>query len=1355
MIFRDESHDEQQTADPSNGNAHSTVRRELIESVVVRIDEALQRGEEPPAEVTATLTSAEQQELSEFTDCLRMLDAARRDRQSQPDPNGLVAWPDRSSVSSAGNWNSRRGIGAGDQIGRFQLEEELGRGGHGVVFAAFDPRLGRRVALKVARPEILIDGDMKARFLREAQAAGRLRHPNVVVVHEVGDDGPLCYIASDYCQGPSLSAWLKETSTLPNTRKAAELIAALADGVDTAHQAGVLHRDIKPSNVLLEPRSKQESLAELDQYVPQLADFGLAKLDGADDATRTGTLLGTPAYMAPEQARGQLREIGVATDVYALGILLYELLTGTTPMRGENDADTLRRICSEEPVPPHRLRAGIPRDLEAICLKAIEKEPRRRYATAAALAEDLRRYLAGKPTLARPSPWYERVWRWSRRKPAAAALVVVSTLGLVSLTGSGWWFSVQQFRQAEIARQAQQRADVNAEQARRSESWLRHNAAAMNTRLADQALANGQTATAVDYLSQAVPAKGGADYREFGWRHLWRTAHDHSFSLSGHQGDVYCVTWSPQGDFIASGGADQTVRLWDVGAQRISATFMGHTGDVGGVSFSPDGLRLASTSEDGTVRIWNVATRGLERSLRPTENSAGLFAVEFSPDGRLLAAAGRDGTLWIWDAHSASLVGSLRGHKSSIEHLAFSGSGQLIASLGDGKTINLWNVSTMRLQAELPLGGHASRLKFMDQDRTVVAVVRYSSKVEAFDVAGAQKLPEFQAQVDGPYSLEIDSSRRRLFVDRQDGTIVIQEFGKELKERELRGHHDRVWCSALTRDGRYLATASRDQTIKVWDTIEPPAHRVVSTYHSLTDVTFRPDGKALALGGEANWGQLRDWPTLTELAILEPRVPISGDFDGDGLVDQGECRGGDWELSFASSNQPFGFHQDNREHIPLVGDWNGDGRDSIAAFCRGWWSVDFDGQGELAELTFAFGGPHTTPVVGDWNGDGCDDFGVFDTDGNWQLRFSSQSNENRPTETVKLGRRDSMPLVFDFDGNGTDDVGTLETDGSILVDLQLSGDPPEYRGRWEDCAAGTEMRLEPVSQAGNTAATAQPLVCRIPGRVVDQARDRKLLRWDSSTSVSGITYTPDGKRMAIAYESDSRIRLCEAASGREIQVLYGHLDGVQQLSFSNDGRTLASAALDGTVRLWDVDSGQARQVFADHQLTALCVTYSPDGRLLASGGGDKTIVLRDTINNQILRRFRKHRRNVRDLAFSPDGRMLASAGDDSLIMLWEVHTGKLLATLSGHSASVLALAFSPDGRNLVSGSHDRTARVWEVATGQTTVELLRHGGPVTDVSFSPDGQTLVTLSWNDRPGDSVPGELHLWSGRPVQWQSGK
>jgi eukaryotic-like serine/threonine-protein kinase len=315
-------------------------------------------------------------------------------------------------------------------MGRFRILRELGRGGFGIVLLADDPLLGRQVALKVPRAGALMSPSLRDRFLREAKATARLEHPNLVPVYEAGMVGPICYIVSAYCPGLNLAVWLRQRDEPPSARTAAALTAAVAEGVYHAHKHGVLHRDVKPSNILLTPRrdGTAETGDDLD-FVPRLTDFGLAKvLEEEGDQTTTGVILGTAPYMAPEQAEGRQEAVGPATDVYALGAILYEMLTGQPPFQGATLLATLEQVRSDQPAPPHRRRAGVPSELETICLKCLHKEPSHRYASAGELAVDLRRFLTGEPIQARPLSLPAKMLSWCRRPERIRNTVLVASL---------------------------------------------------------------------------------------------------------------------------------------------------------------------------------------------------------------------------------------------------------------------------------------------------------------------------------------------------------------------------------------------------------------------------------------------------------------------------------------------------------------------------------------------------------------------------------------------------------------------------------------------------------------------------------------------------------------------------------------------------------------------------------------------------------------------------------------------------------------------------------------------------------------------------------------------------------------
>ena len=361
----------------------------------------------------------------------------------------------------------------------YDILEELGRGGMGVVYKARHRRLQRLVALKMVLAGAHVGQIGLARFRAEAEAVARLLHSNIVQIYETGEHEGRPYFSLEFVEGGSLEKRITESPTTP--RGAAQFVETLARTMEVAHQRGIVHRDLKPANILLAKQGSQSSMVrdrEIDlsslppdhwsrSTVPKIADFGLAKRVNDDSSqTQSGAILGTPSYMAPEQASGKNREIGPAADIYSLGAILYEMLVGRPPFKAGNPIDTIRQVIEQEPVPPRQLEPRVPHDLETICLRCLEKDPTRRFASAADLADDLRRFVDGDPILARPTPAWERAWKWGKRRPAVVALLAVSTLAILGMVLFIVWHNVSLRGKLDVALAEERRARQREHDAR-------------------------------------------------------------------------------------------------------------------------------------------------------------------------------------------------------------------------------------------------------------------------------------------------------------------------------------------------------------------------------------------------------------------------------------------------------------------------------------------------------------------------------------------------------------------------------------------------------------------------------------------------------------------------------------------------------------------------------------------------------------------------------------------------------------------------------------------------------------------------------------------------------------------------
>jgi eukaryotic-like serine/threonine-protein kinase len=500
------------------------------------------------------------------------------------------------------------------RFGRFSILGELGRGGFGVVYLAQDPLAGRMVALKVPRVGVLSGSESWTRFLREARAASRLDHPNLIPMLEAGAIGPVGYIVSAHVAGPSLEQWLRHNREGVSPGWAARLILALAYAIDHAHQRGILHRDLKPGNVLLHapecegavPFRQNWKGACAESWTPRICDFGMAKLrDIEAEESCSRVAAGSPPYMAPEQAEVRQAEIGPATDIYGLGAILYQILTGRPPFSGKNDLETLRQVVNVEPVPPRQLRPAQPRDLETICLKCLAKDPQRRYPSAAALADDLERFLDGRPIRARPVAIWERGWRWARRRPALAALATALMLALMAgLGGLLWHDSVLRRLNDEL---------------RVRERLVRLQLAGHQTSSAYQAVTSKNFRLANRLLDAAAPELGAPENRDFAWSYLSRYVHDRLQVFTGHNAPVETVAVDHSGHTLASGDAAGEVRLWNIATGRSVRLAPNHSTKIKHLAFSPDDQTLASCSKDaGETILWDVQAGRIRGRLTDT-----------------------------------------------------------------------------------------------------------------------------------------------------------------------------------------------------------------------------------------------------------------------------------------------------------------------------------------------------------------------------------------------------------------------------------------------------------------------------------------------------------------------------------------------------------------------------------------------------------------------------------------------------------------------------------------------------------------------------------------------------------------
>lgn len=1236
--------------------------------------ESLESSESFILEKSATIPQEERDKCMESHEIEKIIDKII----------GVV--PEEEFLETFSRWN------------HYEISEQIGKGGSGIVYKAYDTTLDRIVAIKVMKPKEEIQERQIHRFYKEARASASLKHPNIVNIFEVNISARCPYLVMEYVHGKNLASLLREKSFA--FREIAVIIKKVAYALDCAHKNGIIHRDIKPGNIMMEGNLE-----------PKITDFGIAT-SIESNLSQTGEVVGTPAYMSPEQIRG--KGVDVRSDVYSLGATLYEMICRITPFQGEDMRYLFYQVLEEDPVSPRKINRSTPCELEAICLKCLEKDPKKRYEGALGVAQDMENFLQNRPVLAKSPTWLTHTIKFVYRNRALVSLFSF----FIILFLSGIFLYIWEINQERVNTQmAKERAEGNEKKAilAKEEAVRERQRALENEAKEKKAKKEAENRLGRAYLAEALYLREqrrwfesklaacvaigfegfGENLEEYpmllekgtSWertkillndgrkdRLLWQSP-----IFEHHEKEISSIAYHPSGKYFASADADGKIKIWDTRKGSLLYT-LDKGQDVKSIAYDPSGKRMACVLQDNSIQIWDVENGKWIYSLQyeSSENSSNIESLSYHPIQNLFALA-HGNKIEIHDSINYKIIKTIENTSEKILCVAYSPDGKNLASLGSDNIIAIFETNqyeSIYSSDELP---QSLRYIAYSSDSNRIAGINAYEKIEFWKFLNGDLIPcDFDIDIRGVNRIAYSPDGKILACACFDKTIAFWDFKNK---RMFFSPEKPSPFIALHPDGQKLAFVIEENSIHVWDMLEEKEDLLISGISGqVSCLTYSPQGERLAFVIDNK--NIFVWDILQNKAIhniaCDTNKITSIAFHPGGkeiAFADGKNRVGIW---ITDSNKITSFHLDSNDKAYIAA-YNPHGN-TLAIANNGNRIQLWDIQSKKVFQTIFTNSEIVNAIAYSPHGETL----AFINDGNkiqiWDLE------DKKYISTLSCANKGMQSIAF-------------TPDGKALI-----------------CGAD-----------------------RLPIQFWDIS-DRLIMSFSAHSGVvNSISYHPQGKKLASAGE-DGMIKIWDIGNCNPIASIQAYKKRTQSVSYSADGKILVSLGEDTSeeddeeiaqeIKIWKENDYSLMSSFPAQFTHSWSQCYSKDRNFFARQELDKGRILVVNANNSMAIPLYIPQKNLFFL-YSHDREMLVCGSDNNSLKIWKCNGADLrkaspLFSLIGHQDSIHSVQYSPDSKMLASAGSDGIIKIWDLETRFPFSDYMKvyH---FEDISLSPNTNNSLFL----------------------------